>query len=42
MLQKLMNQKSLFTIYIITIYINCSKNVSPPASIWGNSLRHSA
>ena len=29
MLQKLMDQKSLFTIYIITNYINCSKNVSP-------------
>ena len=26
----------------MTIYINCSKNFSPTASMWGNALRHSA
>ena len=41
MLQKLMYQKSQKNVMRRTIYINCSKNFSPTASIWGNVLRHS-
>ena len=41
MLLNLMYQKSQKNIMRTTIYINSSKNVSPAALMWDNSLRHS-